>query len=533
MTGALVVEELRVPLRDGTALATDVVRVDDGVPRPVLLVRTPYSRASVRTGHDPIALARSGWVVVVQDVRGRWGSAGRFRPFGQEVDDGHDVVTWCAGQPWSTGDVVMSGASYDGLTAWLAAEAAPASLRAIAPIVSAPDTRDPWVRRGGALQLGFLLNWGLGLGLAGGGGDPEVAEDGLGWLTEWRSVVRSPDAVDRLVRLFPPGRRWLEPDDGRDLPAPAHGGPIQAEGLPVFHLTGWFDIFVEGALAAYAALRGTPAGPAQRLVVGPWTHGSAYGTFAGEVDFGYGASGAGRFPGERLEFLRRAAAGEPVTGGASIFVMGRDEWVELEGWPPPTRATVLHLAGGGPAGTDPALGTAGGGLLTNEEPSSATRTTWHHDPLDPVPTLGGRTLHPALAVAGPVARSATAGRGDVLVFTGEPLTADLTVAGAVRVELEITSDTPLTDLTCALVDVHPDGRALGVVDGIRRLRTVPGETRTVALEVGSTAMTFLRGHRIRLELASSNHPAYDLTPAGRRTLRHGRGTQTRLVLPTL
>jgi len=103
----------------------------------------------------------------------------------------------------------------------------------------------------------------------------------------------------------------------------------------------------------------------------------------------------------------------------------------------------------------------------------------------------------------------------------------------VRVELAIVSDTPLTDLACALVDVHPDGRALGVVDGIRRLRTVPDESRTIGLEVGSTAMTFRRGHRVRLELASSNHPAYDLTPAGSRTLRHGRGTPTRLVLPTL
>lgn len=525
MTGRVLAEDVRVPMRDGTVLAADVVRLDDGRRRPVMLVRTPYSRASVRAGHDPVALARTGWAVVLQDVRGRGDSGGTFAPFDQELADGADAVAWCAARPWSDGAVVMAGASYDGLTAWLAAESGAPALRAIAPTVSAPDTRDPWLRRGGALQLGFLLNWGLGLGLLGGGGDPAAASNGLRWLTGWRTTVRSPDAVDRLVAVFPPAARWFAPGGRPALAHPAEHGPVRSRGLPGYHVTGWYDIFVEGALAAYEQLRRTPAGGAQRLVVGPWTHGAVYGTAAGDVDFGHLASGADRFPGERLEFLRRAAAGEPVTGGAAVFVMGRDEWVEMPAWPPPSTEVELHLA----PGHDP----AGDGRLTPAPVTAATALTWQHDQHEPVPSRGGRTLHPALEVAGPVDRRDLAERADVLVFTGEPLPADLTVAGTVRARLLLRSGTPVTDVTAALVDAHPDGRALGVVDGLVRLETEVGAVHEVDLAVGSTAMTFRAGHRLRLEIASSNHPAHDPTPSGPRTLLLGGPAPSRLVLPVL
>lgn len=515
----VVAHEAVVRTRDGAALATEVIRLDDDGRRPALLIRTPYGKPSLRIGEDPIALARSGWVVVLQDVRGRWDSTGDFVPFQQEVDDGADAVAWCTGQPWSDGSVVVVGASYNGLAAWLAARDLPTGLRAIAPVVSAPDTRDPWVRRGGALNLGFLLNWGMGLGILGSAGDPEVKARASRRHSEFRELVRDQRALDHLTEALPRATPWLLDDPGDACPDPLADSELGRRGLAVHQVTGWFDIFVEGAIRAYQALRSTPARDQQRLVIGPWTHGTVYGTAAGDLEFGTEASGFLRFPQERMEFLRAAVAGRPVEAGVSVFVLGSNEWVELESWPPAGPVVRLEL--------EPRR-------LVPRSSTPAMHLEWWHDAANPVPSRGGRTLHPGTDAAGPmVVPVEGVERADVLDFTSDPLESDVVVAGPVTLAVRAGAGrTAPADLVATVYDVSPQGRAIDVVSGVRRFGPKDGDVG-VTVELGNIAYRLPAGHRVRLRLSGSSLPAFDLTASGPRRVLVGQASGATLSLPTL
>ncbi len=493
-TPRLVVEDVRVPMRDGTLLAADVTRVDDGAPRKVLLVRTPYSRAAGRAMTDPVAVARDGWVVVNVDCRGRFDSEGVFDVFHQEPADGADTIAWCAQQPWSDGRVVMHGPSYVGATQMLAAGARPEALRAISPVVTSDQYRDSWCYEGGAFQLLFAKTWALQLAM----GDPNATarqrKRALDLAGAPEKLLRLPHKDSVVGELFPAYRRWLDPDDA-DYWRPIEVRRRHARmDVPAIHVAGWYDIFAEGSLRNYTSLAAAARAP-QRLIIGPWTHGTVFLTATAEHDFGFEASGLiDNTPGKILDWLAAAAAGEEVAEGVRAFVMGRGEWVELKSWPPPSTPTTLWL---------------GDGVLAATPPAEAGHDRYLYDPENPVPTRGGRTLGPHFPTAGPVDQRPVEDRDDVLVYTSEPLDHDLTVMGMVTADIRFASDAVSADVTVKLVDVHPDGRALNVVDGIRRTSFTPGRAKTVRVDVGSTAMTFLRGHRIRVEVSSSNFPRFD------------------------
>ncbi|GAA4990023.1 CocE/NonD family hydrolase [Actinopolymorpha pittospori] len=548
---------------DGAALATDVTVADDGQRHPVLLIRTPYGRASVRGMHDAIGLARLGFAVVTQDVRGRWDSGGAFSPFQSERADGAHTVDWCASQPWSNGAVAMAGASYNGFTQWLALAERPAALRVVAPSVAGPDIRSA-VYEGGALQLGVFSSWTLGIGALGSNLDGDIRRASIGALDTWPASIDHDHDV--LARISPNWGRWLSPDgsgpsgavlagapganpdgaagrrasdgavgadgvdgvDGAafadaDLWGPLDATPALAGGTDVagYHLAGWHDLFCESTIRGYTLLAGAEEQTAkrQRLVVGPWSHATMLRRTTGQLDFGVTAQGD--FNGlveEQVAFAAAGMAGGDVPHGVRVYVMGANRWLDLDAWPPTRDTVTLHLAADG--------------RLESSPPQTTGADHYRHDPTDPVPTSGGRTLHPVLPEAGPRDQRAVEERRDVLVYTGEVLPADLTVLGTVRAQLTFASSAPVTDVTVKLVDVHPDGAAMLVVDSIRRVRATPGSTSEVEVEVGSTAMTFAAGHRVRIEIASSNYPRFDLSPAADQTVRHGGRATSRIVLPT-
>ncbi|HET7567519.1 MAG TPA: CocE/NonD family hydrolase [Gaiellaceae bacterium] len=523
----VVLEEVAMPLPDGTRLATEVAVADDGAPHPVLLVRTPYGRDFARGLHDPVALAREGWAVVLQDVRGRWGSEGAFAAFAQEGPDGAAAVEWCARQPWSNGRVATAGASYQGWTQWAAAVERPRGLCAISPAIVAPALGEGWFRQGGAFRVGAWTLWALGIASAGTGGSRASERRAGKALAEWLELVRHPTNVDAVAIAMPQFRDWLSPES--ELNAQPRGR-LARVAVPGFHVGGWYDIFCEGTIAGYTALRRARSEAvrrAQRLVVGPWGHVAQYGQITGEVDFGPDANAAARgLLQEQLRFLRDAADGNEPQGGVSVFVMGRNRWLDLETWPPPAREVPLHLAADGASN-----GLHGGGRLQWSAPERSGEDRYRHDPADPVPTRGGRHLHVGLPPFGPLDQRQLGGRSDVLVYTSEPLGGDLAVVGLVRARLRFASTAARADVAVKLVDVHPDGRALNVVDSIRRVELVPGVPQQVDLDVGSTAMTFARGHRIRIEVASSNWPQFDLVEAAEQTLHWGGRSGSRLLLP--
>lgn len=545
-----------VELRDGVGLATDVYRPAGSAPVPAVLHRSPYGKDVGLPLADLARMVGAGYAVVTQDVRGRGRSEGRFEPFVQERDDGHDTIRWVATQPWCTGAVVMAGPSYLGATQWLAAAGAPDALAAIAPQFTSASYHDGWCYQGGALQLGFLLCWALGnLALPASrrpGAPPGAFEAVCRAIDDIESGYRrwpfEPPAV--LDELVPQLREWLDhPDDGPYWEQTAPNRRYDAVGVPALNVGGWYDCFLRGTLENHVEMsRRRRSDPARqpRLVVGPWAHGQVTGDFA-EVSFGPLASaGAIDVVGRQLRFFDRCLGragdhghhgddgddGPPVV----VFVMGTDRWIGLGDWPPPEAVAERWYLGS----------VDGGGVLSTACVDDDVPRVYRHDPADPVPTVGGATFlpgYPISANAGPRDQRALDDRPDVLTYVSEPLSEPRTVIGPVRITVFLSSTATDTDVCAKLVDVHPDGRALLVTDGVLRGRYRRGLDQPVPLEpggvhrfdvdLGATAHTFRAGHRLRIDVASSNFPRFDRTPAATNAVHHGSWHPSAVVLPVV
>lgn len=523
MAPRVVCLDTEVVLPDGVRLATDVFLPDDGQRHPVLLVRTPYGRGGSRGAYDAAGMARLGWAVVVQDVRGRWDSEGEFNPFENEADDGAATIAWCVAQSWANGKVAMIGASYLGFVQWLAASRKPAGLVAIAPTVTAAEFRDDVTFEGGALSLGTFSSWAVGVSALGSNLDAELKQESLRALDGWPGLLASPLSETVLPKLTPTGLDWIDFDNIERWDRLNVSRSLGDLDLAGYHLAGWHDIFCEGNLNAFAALtsaeRPDSVRNKQRLVVGPWAHGTMLRRVTGELDFGVLA--AGDFNGvveEQIAFLTGAVADAPeLPNGVRLFVMGDNKWVDFDAWPVPTSPVSLYLAADS--------------RLTQSPSETVGADRWQHDPGSPVPNAGGRTLHPIPPAPGPLDQRAIESRSDVVVYTSDVLEHDLTIIGGVRAELYFESTEPVADVTVKLVDVYPDERALLVVDSIRRVRGGGAGGGPVEVEVGSTALTFKAGHRVRIEVASSNFPKYDVSPKADQTVHHGGRAPSRIVLP--
>jgi uncharacterized protein len=561
-----------VPMRDGTVLAADVWRPEGAGRHPTLLQRSPYGKSPGRisivdAGLDPLRAVEHGYAVVLQDVRGRHASEGTFDPFRQEGADGVDTVAWVAAQPWSDGAVGMYGGSYFGATQLLAAAASPPALGAIAPAVTASEYYEGWTYQGGAFQLGFVLFWALSaLAPAEILRRPSDERPRFQALLEealadpWSTYRRLPlSDLGGLEELIPYYRDWLahETRDGY-WRATAPNQRYGSVATPALHVGGWYDIFAAGTIENFTRLQAEAANDdarrGQRLLMGPWSHAS-YGDVIGDVEFGpHAAWDAFDTTAWHLawfdEQLRGLDADAPVV---RLFLMGANTWLDEPAWPPPGVALeAWHLHSRGSAAS-------GDGVLARAEPADEEPDTFVYDPADPVPTHGGATILPGFLVGrrtGPLDQRGVEERPDVLVYTSEPLPADVDVIGTVEAVLHVSTSGADTDFTAKLVDVDPSGSAYLVCDGIHALRhrdslertsTVrPGEVYEVTISLGPTAMRFGRGHRIRLEVSSSNFPRFarnpnngvtptaathaDLTPA-RQTVHHDAARPSRLVLP--
>lgn len=503
----------RVRMRDGTLLATDVFTAAGGPPAPALLYRTPYQRGSARAGADPVALARAGWAVVVQDVRGRGDSAGVFTPFLQERLDGRDAVDWCAAQPWCDGRVAMAGGSYLGVSQWMAARGGSPALRALNPTVTTDALRDGWHYEGGAFCAGLVTSWGAQMASTDASLPAAARRRAVRLAEDWRENLGLPLARHPLAELLPDFRRWIDPTDGWYWAQAGGARGARRVDLPAFHVAGWYDVFCEGSIHSYQRMAGTAPSPyaraSQRLLIGPWVHAGLFFPVTPEMDFGPAANAlADGTPETILRWLRAAVDAEEVPGGVRAFVMGRNRWCELSGWPPPSAPVTFHLVADRPANSR-----RGGGRLADQPSEHAGADRFLYDPARPVPTRGGRILGPWLPVAGPADQRSVEDRDDVLVYTSAPLAEELLVAGAVTAIVRFASSGASADLTAKLVDVHPDGAAYNVLDSVRRLASTPGRAQLVEVALGNVAHAFLPGHAVRLELSSSNYPRFDRNPS--------------------
>lgn len=531
--GVRVDGKVPVPMRDGVVLRADVYRPAASGRYPVLLCRTPYGKARAAASYlNPVNAAFQGYVVVIQDVRGRFESEGEFTFFHHERADGYDSVEWCAAQPWSNGRVGMYGGSYLGVTQWQAAMARPPALRAIAPGTTEGDYHDGWTYDGGAFQLGFNLSWVLLTAHQDATGRPGVARyaaqlgamfEGVLEVARQRPLTGAP-----LLQEIPAGRSYLEwlahPDDcayWRRLSVAGHYGEID---VPSLNLGGWYDLFSRGPLRNFVGMRTQGATTAARtgtkLIVGPWDHGTEFGFRAGHRRF----AGRAQLLTEPLllrwfdYWLKDADTGIAGEPPVRLFVMGADEWRAYASWPPPdVRYEPLYLhSGGGANGLD------GDGVLSVTEPGAEPPDHFVYDPTNPVPSIGGIwNLADGLA-GGSFDQRAVEQRDDVLVYTSEPLREPCDIIGPVSLVLWAETDAPDTDWTAKLVDVAPDGTAWNICDGIVRARyrqayskpalIGPGAPLEYAIDMRATAYRFHAGHRLRLEVSSSNFPRFDPNP---------------------
>jgi putative CocE/NonD family hydrolase len=575
--GYRVEKDVMVAMRDGVELATDAW-IPSVTPAPTLLVRLPYGKDQPQLlayGLMPniFALVEAGYAVVYQDCRGTFRSGGEFVPMLNEPADGADTVAWLTEQPWCDGNIGSYGPSYLGFVQW-ASVSAGAPVKAIAPAVTTTDYYTaPWYSEGGALSWHAMQSWSTQMAmmetlrqLSRGGGDPQLLGELTGMMADPRPHLEAlPSSRQPAVEKVWPWWSELLSHPARDSWWQALSVIDRAEQVtvPALHIGGWFDIFVASTARSFTELRaraGTEeARRGQRLVIGPWDHLNATGVYP---DRRFGLAGDAitqNLTGEHVRFYDRWLRGRPGAPDGSapvkIFVMGIDQWREEQDWPlPDTTYVPYYLDGGGRANT-----AEGDGELSPEAPGQAATDAYLYDPRRPVPTLGGRVMLPANAnAAGPVDQRPAEARDDVLCFTTAPLTEPFEVTGHVSLTLYASSSAPDTDFTGKLVDVFPDGRAIFLTDGIIRARyrnslaepelLTPGETYELSLDLSVTSNVFLPGHRIRLEVSSSNFPRFDRNtntggviadePAGQVTVAvnrvlHGPDHPSRLILPVI
>lgn len=498
---------MRVPMRDGIWLSTNVFHPAGTGRGPAILIRTPYGKGTSLIPNYR-AFVDHGYVVVMQDVRGRYESEGVFLPLTQEGPDGDDTLNWIAAQAWSDGRIGMTGGSYLGIAQWKAALMNNPHLKAIFPVVSGDDDyRDRFYSRGGAMKLGHRLLW-----MSENVRRPDFVPDFQKFI--WRLPVRYGD-VAATGQEYPVYRESIDhpadDDYWKNVSTLEHIKDIK---VPVFAVGGWYDNYAESDLEAFEALR--KHGGINRVLIGPWPHNMSI-PFKG-VSFGPEAS----MPIRRLQLqwfdhwlkgIDTPLMSEPPV---QIFVMGANVWRTENEWPlARTRPARFYLASNGHANSLYGDGSLATRPLTQSFPDQFT-----YDPMKPVPTIGGAVCcNPAVFPWGPMDQRPVEKRHDVLVYTSAALTEDTEVSGKVQVVLRVSSNAPDTDFTAKLVDVFPSGEARNLTDGILRVRyreslekgklMKAGEVYRLEIDAGVTSNVFLRGHRVRVEISSSNFPRFD------------------------
>jgi hypothetical protein len=485
-----------------------------------LLVRTPYDKTGII--NFGLRAAARGYVVIAQDVRGRFTSEGEWYPFKNESLDGYDTVEWAAALPYSNGKVGMFGGSYVGATQYLAAIAKPPHLAGICPTVTASNYHDGWTYQGGAFEQWFNESWTSGLALDTMRRRADKGMDALGGskvlpLISY-PVLEAPSATG----IAPYFTDWLAHPNydnyWKQISIEDRYADIQ---VPVLGIGAWYDIFLGGTLRNYVRLKtegGTEtARRGQRLEVTVGGHAGG-GRKIGAVDFGEKLQRDGDEAMLRWYdwLLKGEDNGVDKEKPVKIFVMGRNEWREEDDWPLARAKNTryyLHSAGA-------ANGLSGNGTLNTTAPAEEKADQYVYDPSDAVATIGGPLCCQALPTGiGPQDQRPAEERKDVLVFTTPAFAKDTEVTGPVSLDLYVSTSAVDTDFTGKLVEVLPDGFAQNLTEGILRMRyrnsqekpelVNPGETYHVTVDLWATSNVFLAGHKLRLEVSSSNFPRFD------------------------
>jgi hypothetical protein len=528
-------KDVPVEMRDGVVLRADVFRPDDSGRYPAIVIRTPYDKGpSARSDFfSPIDGAFAGYAVVIQDLRGRFASGGEWVSGADEGQDGYDTIESVAQLPWCDGNVGMAGASYLGRNQWNAALEAPPHLKAIAPhVISAGKLSE--FQRSGLIDLESAVSWSAAMAVDTMAKLAKAGKDVSAMMEAVRYVSEHPEEACAFLPL-----KDLPLFKFKELGRGAIGGmdksllaSLKSEEdifwsyekvvVPCMHSGGWYDMFAGDTFLNFNNMRkrggSQTARNGQHVLMGPWIHGSRLNNLVGGVNFGRYATGAGAFATARhIAFFDKYLKGidSKFLVPVRYFVMGRKKWKNAETWPlPQTDWQRFYLHSRGHANT-----AMGDGVLNREAPGGEPNDLFVYNPLDPVPSRGGR-INPDLNLSsGPLDQSLVEGRNDVLCYTTPELKEDLEVTGPVKLHLFAATSAVDTDFMAKLVDVHPNGLAINVAEGYLRARVrtsvlkpapvTPGEINEYILDMACTSNAFLAGHRMRLHITSSEFPRFD------------------------
>lgn len=501
-----------VEMRDGVRLATTVYIPAGTGPWPTILSRTPYDKEGFKARH--VKYTDNVYAFVAQDVRGKFASEGQYVPFASAREDGYDTIEWIGSQLFCNGRIGMTGGSALGITTNLAASADPPGLMA-AYVVVAPQTQ---------FNQSTFING----------------------VFKWSQVGG-----------------WMERQGAGDLVAPIRARPVFDAGwkrtdfinhignvdIPMYNVGGWFDIFLQGNVDNFVALQNDGKRGAignQKLLMGPFGHGQ----ISGDLEFQNGGRDA--WSGEEIRWFDywlkgadNGIMGEPpvtyymMASARKGAISEKNRWVKHDRWPPESTKLRYYLQDGF-------------GLSSSRPETDESSTAYHFDPRWPVPTFGGSNL---LIKKGPMDQRAVGERDDYLRFQTDVLEEDVVVAGPVLMELWVSTNGPDTDFMVKLIDVYPDGYEALILDNPIRARfrhgrnpgdekmMTPGVPEKLEIDLWSTAITFEKGHRIAVHVASSNYPRFDVNPntgvpamkprVATNTIYHDASRPSAIVLPLL
>ncbi|HLZ57182.1 MAG TPA: CocE/NonD family hydrolase [Ktedonosporobacter sp.] len=545
-----VLYDVPATMRDGVVLRANVYRPASEGCWPVLLLRIPYGKhlPLATLLFDPAHMASREYVVILQDTRGRYASEGEWEPQVNEWLDGVDTIEWAANLPYSDGQVGMFGASYSGFTQWAAATHRPAALKTIVPMITAGDPLNGSRFRAGAFELGKHAYWHLQavgtdvvLKRHKGDADPRQLSQAMGDLAKEIDALGTHGYWSLPLKAFAPLQRigvgqafFAELEHAMDrasMDALTIVGKHEQVQVPALNIGGWYDLYVQETIENFRILRehgSTPEARQSQLLLGPWSHMNRT-NFVGEINFGIVANSAMLDLKSSMDsihqrwfdrWLKGMENGITEEAPIKLFVMGANVWRDEGEWPLARAVeTRYYLHSGGQANT-----LHGNGMLSTTPPQDEIADIYDYDPAHPVITRGGALLMTAEYPAGPYDQRGTESRDDVLVYTTPTLEEDTEVTGPIKVTLWAKSSAPDTDFVARLVDVHPDGYAQNLTDGIVRARyrgftrgeeptlIEPGQAYEYEIDLWATSNLFKRGHRIRLDITSSNFPRWDRNP---------------------
>jgi putative CocE/NonD family hydrolase len=548
LKNACIVEyDIPVTMRDGVVLRANIYRPVGEGKWPVLLLRIPYGKnlPLATSLFDPAQAACKGYVIIIQDIRGRYASEGEWEPNKNEWLDGVDTINWAASLPYSDGNVGMFGASYSGFTQWAPATHQPTALKAIVPMITFNNPLNGWRFRAGAFELGKSVYWhlqavGMDVMMKQHQSSPDLSSleqdlhalvqeiDTLGTRGYWSLPLKEFGPLKR-TKMAPEFFDELEhPMDRAYVDSITLLGKHEQVKVPALNIGGWYDIFLKDTIENFRIMHqhgSTPEARQSKLLIGPWSHMNRTNTI-GEINFGTIANSALIDLKSTMEnvhlrwydyWLKGIDNGVADEAPIKLFVMGANVWRDEYEWPLARAVeTRYYLHSKGHANT-----LDGDGILNPLSPQEEPADRYDYDPANPVITHGGAILMTSEFPAGPYDQRPTESRSDVLVYTTPPLEQDTEVTGPITVHLWAMSNAPDTDFVARLVDVHPEGYACNLTDGIIRARyrhfaqgeapslIEPGKAYEYEIDLWATSNVFKQGHRIRLDVTSSNFPRWD------------------------